>query len=129
VDEHVFAAGVRLDKPVTFGRVEPLHSSQCHDSFSNRESSIEDSKLPDQGDKKNPSADRQSLASKVPRLRCVCKSIADLADPNGCGFVIDERLVLDRKALISPIVGSSWGASLQVCHVSPEYPLRLLACV
>ena len=66
---------------------------------------------------------------KTPCVRCVCKSIAALADPNGCGFVIDERLVLDRKELRSSTVGSSWGASLQVCHVSPEYPLRLLACV
>jgi hypothetical protein len=54
MDEHVFAAGVRLDKPVTLGWVEPLHSSQCHDSFSHRESRIENSKLPDRGGKENP---------------------------------------------------------------------------
>ena len=45
------------------------------------------------------------------------------------GFVIGERLVEDQNVLTSLTVGSSWGANLQVRHVSPEYPLRLLACV
>src|ERR1700730_9096081 len=36
MDEHVFAAGVRLDKPVTLGRVEPLHCPHRHVSFSDK---------------------------------------------------------------------------------------------
>ena len=30
MDKHVLPATVGLDKPITFGRVEPLHCSACH---------------------------------------------------------------------------------------------------
>ena len=72
---------------------------------------------------------RKGLGSNCGSRNAECRGAAAHADPDGCGFVIGERLVLDQKVLTSSTVGSSWGASLQVCDVSPEYPLRLLACV
>ena len=36
VNEHILAAALRLDKAVTFGRVEPLHSACSHNKSPSR---------------------------------------------------------------------------------------------
>jgi hypothetical protein len=67
VYEHIFAAALRLNEPVTLGRIEPLHSAGSHAGLlleSNRNSVISSI-----GNSKSARRGHQSLAIGVPDWR------------------------------------------------------------